>query len=329
VREYCEKNLTPRPSAELIKALLINGAVPLEADRVRPDDNWGWGRLDVTRSLGLDHPARRLFYRQEAGLTEGENRRFGFLVTDASQPLRATLAWCDPPGESLQNDLDLTLLSPSGKRYYASAARPLFANSQTLIESYPQLQKLWPVDLDRDGDTDAVGWGQDETLSWWEHLADGTFQERLIVDNPLVTLDPLRFIEMWDLEGDGDQDFFLIGPDNKFWCIVQDAPLHFTVQPLWPAIAFDATPPILTLARFDNDADCDLMRAAGNSLILTENQGRLNSVSHSIGSLPTPVTRLESADLNGDGFQDLLCTGQTGLFCFVNTDEGPLFRLCR
>jgi subtilisin family serine protease len=320
VREYCEKTLKTNPSAELVKALLLNGAVPLDANRVRPDENWGWGRLDVARSLGLDDPARHLFYRQETGLTENESRIFGFRVTDSSQPLRATLTWCDPPGESLQNDLDLTLLSPSGKRYCASAARPLFAPQQTLIESFPQLKKLWPVDLDKDGDTDLVGWGNSETLAWWERLADGTYQEHLIMGNPLPTFDPIPFIELWDLEGDGDSDFFLIGPDDKLYAIVQNSPLHFTLQPLWPSLSFGSTP--LALARLDEDADCDLIRAAGNTLILTENQGRSFSVSHTIGTLPTDITQIQTVDLNGDGLADILCSAQTGLFCFLNSVDG-------
>ncbi len=319
VREYCKKTPKINPSAELVKALLLNGAVPLDADHVRPDESWGWGRLDIARSLGLDNPARRLLYRQETGLAQNESRVFGFLVTDSSQPLRATLDWCDPPGESLQNDLDLTLLSPSGKRYFASAARPLFADQQTLIESYPQLQKLWPVDLDKDGDTDLAGWGNNETLSWWEHLADGTFLERLIVNNPLTTLDPILFIEIWDMEGDGDPDFFLIGPDNKAYALVQDSPLQFVLQPLFLSLTFEST--TLALSRLDEDADCDLVRATGNTLILTENQGPLNSVSHSIGTLPTPLAQIQTADLNADGLADVLCTGQTGLFCFLNSRE--------
>ncbi len=325
VREYCEKTLKITPSAELVKALLLNGAVPLDANRLRPNENWGWGRLDVARSLGLDSPARRLICREETGLTQNESRIFGFLVTDASQPLRATLTWCDPPGTSLQNDLDLTLLSPSGKRYFASAARPLFADQQTLIESYPQLEKLWPVDLDRDGDTDLVGWGKDETLSWWERGADGTFQEHPIVHNPLTALDPIPFIEIWDMEGDGDCDFFLVGPDNKPYCLVQDSPLHFTLQALWPTLTFNST--TIALARFDEDADCDLVRAQGDTLILTENQGASFSVSHPIGTLPSSILQIQTADLNADGFADLLCTGQNGgLFCLFNNEEGAFSR---
>ncbi|KAL6405741.1 peptidase S8 and S53 [Ilyonectria robusta] len=141
LRETLVKNGTINPSAALIKALLINGAVelagqynPTEAGK-SPNYASGWGRVDVANSVVLpgSPPAAAdgikvsadgtAGFRDEIageGLDTFEEFKFTIPIlgpTDSTPPsrtLKVTLVWTDPPGEKLQNDLDLIVVAPDG-----------------------------------------------------------------------------------------------------------------------------------------------------------------------------------------------------------------------
>jgi hypothetical protein len=97
VREFFQERLATNPSAELLKAVLINGAVRLGAGPW-PNSVQGWGRVDLAHSL---HPGNggTLLFQDGIALAEGEVSTMGFAVTDPAE-LRVTLVWCDPPGGS-------------------------------------------------------------------------------------------------------------------------------------------------------------------------------------------------------------------------------------
>lgn len=93
------------PSAALLKALLVNGAVPLR-------EACGFGRVDVSRSVAaawfVDGPG--------AAVGTGEVRRYELDVDSAS--LDVTLVWTDAPSlpgvGGLVNELYLQLRTPGG-----------------------------------------------------------------------------------------------------------------------------------------------------------------------------------------------------------------------
>ncbi|KAF5258206.1 hypothetical protein FOXYS1_11235 [Fusarium oxysporum] len=154
LRETLVSNGTPDPSAALIKALLINGAVelagqynPTEAGK-SPNYASGWGRVDVANSVVLPRPSITAVdgikvtadgtagFRDEIadeGLdtfeeyeltipiqapTASTQRTLGpgsvAAAFSPSPTLKVTLVWTDPPGEMLQNDLDLIVVAPDG-----------------------------------------------------------------------------------------------------------------------------------------------------------------------------------------------------------------------
>jgi hypothetical protein len=116
----------PAPSAALIKAMLLNGAEPLLGSEAAQQ---GFGRVHLgPQALSIRNNATdstRMFIVDRRALAHGQTHRYCAHVTtlgvavasaDASEQLRVTLVWTDPPallsasGPLLVNDLDLELL---------------------------------------------------------------------------------------------------------------------------------------------------------------------------------------------------------------------------
>jgi hypothetical protein len=95
------------------KALLIHAAEDL--GRPGPDYAYGYGRVRLPETLALID--NRSFSQAEVK-REGETVTQPLAVPAGTKEIKITLAWDDPPRESisnggLANDLDLTLISPS------------------------------------------------------------------------------------------------------------------------------------------------------------------------------------------------------------------------
>jgi hypothetical protein len=127
------------PSAALIKATLLNGAFDMSPGQYgtgasqeipsppRPSNVAGWGRVDLENSIFPAAP--RIFkYEDDAGgMATNESVAYDFTVSDGSEPLKATLVWSDYPGSpvsfgGLVNDLDFSIIGPSGTAYYPNNA---------------------------------------------------------------------------------------------------------------------------------------------------------------------------------------------------------------
>jgi len=128
IREFLIKSQgIERPSAALVKAMLINGAVdvvgqyfPSETG-VSPNDAAGFGRVDMKTSV-FDK-GNKLYgcFQSKKPLDDNEGEdEFGFNIpipehsgldhspmAATTRTLKITLVWSDPPGAMLQNDLDL------------------------------------------------------------------------------------------------------------------------------------------------------------------------------------------------------------------------------
>lgn len=149
VRETRVKNGDPTPSAALIKAILINGAVnftgqysPTEA-RAAPNNDTGWGRVNLVGLVIIpsrgrpdagggdmpplkkgDPPVEITVPIRADPPPRGEEDAVPVEVGSGIRTLKVTLVWTDPPemdGE-LQNDLDLVLV------VVASDSRERFGN---------------------------------------------------------------------------------------------------------------------------------------------------------------------------------------------------------
>ncbi len=133
VREYYIKEREhPNPSAALLKATLINGTQWIDRKTAlweevgQPNFSQGFGRIDLQRTLpvpGNPEGFRLLFTdvdRKGPGAlnksTSGKGRWTRKVGVEKGFPLCVTLAWTDKPGKGMQQDLDLIVTRPDGKK---------------------------------------------------------------------------------------------------------------------------------------------------------------------------------------------------------------------
>ncbi|MFZ3168413.1 MAG: S8 family serine peptidase [Candidatus Methanoperedens sp.] len=122
VRQYYVNNKSISPSAALIKATLINGAINMSL----PKNDQGWGRVDIENSLFPALPRTMRYYDNSTGVSTSQYWNVSYNVNNSSEPFRVTLAWSDYPGVpyagiTLVNNLDLTVTGPDGT-YYGNGA---------------------------------------------------------------------------------------------------------------------------------------------------------------------------------------------------------------
>ncbi|MEP7199333.1 MAG: S8 family serine peptidase [Chloroflexota bacterium] len=116
----------PLPST--LKALAIHGAVDL--GNVGPDYKFGWGRVDAKNSVDL---IRRAKYKENT-VSDGQVVTYTANVLSCDTSLKATLVWDDPAAAdnalvAYINDLDLTLVDPTGNTNYPWLLDPFAPNN--------------------------------------------------------------------------------------------------------------------------------------------------------------------------------------------------------
>ena len=101
------------PSMAMAKALLVNGAVDMGTADI-PNNNEGWGRVDITRVI---QPGVASVHLDQQLTFNGTGQQLirQYEIDDPGQPLRITLAWSDAPGAAganpaLVNNLDLQVV---------------------------------------------------------------------------------------------------------------------------------------------------------------------------------------------------------------------------
>jgi hypothetical protein len=134
VREFIFNNGVADPSSALVKCILIAGATDLAPGQyaspqnditARPDNNQGWGRVDLRESLYPVSPQKLVFDDHSAGLQTGGSFNYSYSLSDATVPVRVNIVWTDYPGTAnsltnLVNDLDLAVTAPDGRVYHGN-----------------------------------------------------------------------------------------------------------------------------------------------------------------------------------------------------------------
>src|SRR6185295_1732589 len=95
--QWFRREAGAEPSPALLRAMLVQGAVDIGDGGPIPNRVQGWGRISVENVV---RPwLGRSFVDQSEILTQaGDERRWRVRIVDPGLPLKATLAWTDPPG---------------------------------------------------------------------------------------------------------------------------------------------------------------------------------------------------------------------------------------
>jgi hypothetical protein len=124
LREALVKGGTVKPSAALIKALLINGAVPL-SEQPAPDS--GFGRVNLANSLSVALKEENTAFYEGTAYEDAEDvatdgivfsRQVHVNLEGKPQNLKATLVWSDFQGERLRNILLLKVKGGDGSERF-------------------------------------------------------------------------------------------------------------------------------------------------------------------------------------------------------------------
>ncbi len=126
IRQYYIEQHSIAPTAALVKATLLNGAVDmLDASGTPPIPNLeeGWGRVNLSEAIFPNAPKNVKFEDNSTGLETDEEFTYQFDVLDNSIPLKITMVWSDYPSLTsalinLVNDLNLNVTAPDGKTSY-------------------------------------------------------------------------------------------------------------------------------------------------------------------------------------------------------------------
>jgi hypothetical protein len=106
-----------QPSSALVRATLINGATNIRNTALPnigadPNDGYGWGRINLRQSLAPAPPVT-FHVRDDSAVAAGQTARYEFYLPPNTRLLRITLAWTDPPGNMLVNNLNLRVTAPA------------------------------------------------------------------------------------------------------------------------------------------------------------------------------------------------------------------------
>jgi serine protease AprX len=122
VREYLEEiALRPSPQGALVKALLILGAQDI-GTRDIPNDDEGWGRLDLRNTLAPTS-GQGIWVDDRSVLSgTGNSKTYSFNISQANSGFKTVLVWSDERGSpfsntQLVNNLDIEVTTPSGEVY--------------------------------------------------------------------------------------------------------------------------------------------------------------------------------------------------------------------
>lgn len=155
------QNLRGRtPLSATTKALVIHTA--FDAGKTGPDYSYGWGVLDIAAATQL---LTEVDSNSISGDLHEDNYRGSQITyqvsTEGNEPLKATLVWTDPPGKAspyqrlddpkpvLVNDLNLSIIGPTGDVYYPWTLEPQNPKLQAKRNQPNHLDNIEQVLIDR------------------------------------------------------------------------------------------------------------------------------------------------------------------------------------
>ncbi len=128
---YPSGTANPRDSMRYIQASMVKAMAIVSCDnsisgQVVPNNNVGWGKINLDSVLYFTGEAKKLWIMDNTtGMRTNDSVLYTINVNSTTQPFRVALVWTDPPGPmrariTLVNDLNLTVTDPGGNQYKGS-----------------------------------------------------------------------------------------------------------------------------------------------------------------------------------------------------------------
>ncbi|MBT6972647.1 MAG: S8 family serine peptidase, partial [Euryarchaeota archaeon] len=138
------------PSADLVRATLINGARDLGIQNI-PNAQEGWGQIDLSNSFSPKDGSTDLasFYDTNISLSPGFGFIYGFDF-NAAHGISITLVWTDVAGSAsalqsaprLVNDLDLILTAPDGTIWFGNDFSNGLSTTTGMVDSTNVVERI-------------------------------------------------------------------------------------------------------------------------------------------------------------------------------------------
>ncbi|MGE5345451.1 MAG: S8 family serine peptidase [Acidithiobacillales bacterium] len=176
IREFLRKQQGIKsPTAALLKAALIAGAKRLPKTAPRGtllDNSQGFGRVNLDAILAPAKPASARFIDASKGLQTGQVDAYTLNVQSNKAPLRIALAYTDPPGPALVNNLNLIVKSPSGTTFVGNqraggSLTPDTSNNAEVIQVRRPAAGAWRLEVVA---SNVPQGPQDYALVWLGHF---------------------------------------------------------------------------------------------------------------------------------------------------------------
>ena len=146
-QRYKQLNSGSQPRADLLKTILLNGAMDL--GNPGPDFNHGFGEMDIYRSLLMIDSSR---YTTN-NISNGDSQSYTITVPTGTGQLKIMLYWADIPAsvssaKQLVNDMDLTVKEPTGTVHLPLVLDPSVANvNKNAVEGFDHTNNVEQVTI--------------------------------------------------------------------------------------------------------------------------------------------------------------------------------------
>ncbi|HIH42501.1 TPA: S8 family serine peptidase [Candidatus Woesearchaeota archaeon] len=143
VRQYFVQNRSVSdPTAALIKAALINGAVDIGYGI--PSNHSGWGRINLSNTMFPASPRKIRFSDNATRFSTGGNWTATYKSNNTNVQLKFTLVWTDYPAAlsastQLVNDLNLLVTIPNGSIYFGNNFVTPYNSSLDTVNNVEQI----------------------------------------------------------------------------------------------------------------------------------------------------------------------------------------------
>jgi hypothetical protein len=247
----------------------------------------------------------------ERGIFLWENKGTGeFVRSWVWDPADTILTACD-----MDSDGDMDILYADRYSYVEIAwienDHGLCFSGKHEVDLSFKASALAAGDFDGDGDVDVIATSfSPESMTLWKNSGGGIFVRTTLYEGVVASS-----MKTADADLDGDIDVLALGDKGLVWW-VNDGNARFSVASVddqYIGVSF------IDVGDMDRDGDIDIVTARPDGQVAWwENNGALRFTRHDLATFPEMVVWPSLADLDGDGFTDILCATRSRLVWLRN-----------